>query len=92
MTQEQDKQKDRKEEMSKMDLEGISGSGANARDRASGLANPITGDVSAPSYSLTVEELKGVSGGKRARCNGAVDLIRGDLGMMPAARPADTHE
>lgn len=43
-------------------------------------------------YSLTVEELKGISGGKRARCPGTADFIRGDLGMMPAARPANTHE
>ena len=40
---------------------------------------------------LTEEEMKGASGGKRARCPGAADLIRGDLGM-PAARPADNLE
>ncbi|WP_170953493.1 hypothetical protein [Synechococcus sp. UW179A] len=66
MTEEQAKQKDRKKEMSKMELEGISGSGAPARDRASGIANPIIGEVPAPNYSLTVEDLKGVSGGGAA--------------------------
>ena len=62
MTEEQDKNQEVKEELTKKELAGFAGSGPS-RSRASGLANPIIGEVPAPNYSLSDDDLEGIAGG-----------------------------